>query len=97
MNSAARTGPGRIANSQLGKTLIGELDGHITDRLRQAELPVETTDNVQGHVWQKFILNAAITGLCLGDFADPNPRGTASAVRSTKRSCSWSRRSKGRL
>ncbi len=67
MNSAARTGPGRIAHTHLGKTLIGELDGRITDRLtafadrlRQTGLPVETTDNVHGHIWQKFILNAAI-------------------------------------
>ena len=67
MNSAARTGPGRIAHTYLGKTVIGELDGRMTDRLtaiadllREADLPVEITDNVQGHIWQKFILNAAI-------------------------------------
>ena len=67
MNSAARTGPGRIAHTYLGKTVVGELDGRITDRLtafadllRAADLPVELTDNVQGHIWQKFILNAAI-------------------------------------
>lgn len=67
MNSAARTGPGRIAHTYLGKTVIGELDGRTTvrltafaDLLRRAELPVEITDNVQGHIWQKFILNAAI-------------------------------------
>ncbi len=67
MNSCARTGPGRITHTYLGETIIGELDGRTTDRLnaladllRRAELPVETTDNVQGHIWQKFVLNAAI-------------------------------------
>ena len=67
MNSAARTGPGRIAHTHLGKTVLGELDGRTTPRLKAvatlfaaAELPVETTANIQGHVWQKFILNAAL-------------------------------------
>jgi 2-dehydropantoate 2-reductase len=82
-NSAARTGPGRVTHTYLGTTTIGELDGRITERLtafadllRAAELPVETTDNVQGHVWLKFILNAAInpvsaiTGLRPGEIAD---------------------------
>ena len=83
MNSCARTGPGRIAHTYLGKTVIGELDGRTTERLtamadllRRADLPVETTDNVQGHIWQKFILNAAInpvaaiTRLRPGEIAD---------------------------
>lgn len=82
-NSAARTGPGRVSHTYLGTTTIGELDGRITERLsafadllRAAELPVETTDNVQGHIWLKFILNAAInpvsaiTGLRPGEIAD---------------------------
>jgi 2-dehydropantoate 2-reductase len=67
MNSAARTAPGRVAHTHLGKTVVGELDGRVTDRLtafadllRATDLPVEITDNIQGHIWQKFILNAAI-------------------------------------
>ena len=82
-NSAARTGPGRVSHTYLGKTVIGELDGRITERLMafadllgRAELPVETTDNVQGQIWEKFILNAAInpvsaiTGLRPGEIAE---------------------------
>lgn len=67
MNSAARAGPGRIAHTHLGKTVLGELDGSTTPRLEAvaalfaaAELPVEISSNIQGHVWQKFILNAAL-------------------------------------
>jgi 2-dehydropantoate 2-reductase len=83
MNSAARTGPGRIAHTHLGKTVLGELDGSTTPRLEavaelfgKALLPVEITANIQGHVWQKFVLNAAlnpvsaITRLRPGEIAD---------------------------
>ena len=83
LESAARTWPGRIAHTHLGKTVLGELDGRTTPRLEAvaalfaaAELPVDITSNIQGHVWQKFILNAAldplaaITRLRLGDIAE---------------------------
>lgn len=89
MNSAARLGPGRIAHTHLGKTMLGELDGSTTDRLaalaalfEKSGLPVETTANIQGHVWQKFILNAAlnpvaaITGLRPGEIVE-NPEARA--------------------
>lgn len=67
MNSAARTGPGRVAHTHLGKTVLGELDGSRSERLAKvarlfeaAELPVAVSDNVMGHIWQKFVLNAAL-------------------------------------
>jgi 2-dehydropantoate 2-reductase len=67
MNSAARTAAGKVAHTHLGKTVLGELDGSTTPRLQAvaelctaAALPVEVTDNIQGHIWQKFILNAAL-------------------------------------
>jgi 2-dehydropantoate 2-reductase len=85
MNSAARTGPGRIAHTHLSKTVLGELDGSRTERLDEvaklfevAGLPVAVTDNVMGHIWQKFVLNAAlnpvsaITRLRPGEIAE-NP------------------------
>lgn len=71
MNSAARLAPGRIAHTHEGKTLIGELDGKTTERvqaivdlLTKGGLPVVATDNIQGHVWQKFVLNAGLNALC---------------------------------
>ena len=83
MNSAARTGPGRVAHTHLGKTVLGELDGSQSERLKElaalfeaAGLPVATSDNVMGHIWQKFVLNAAlnpvsaITRLRPGEIAD---------------------------
>ncbi len=71
MNSAARLGPGRVAHTHLGKTLLGELDGRASDRLTrlealftQAGLPVATTENIMGHIWQKLLLNVALNPVC---------------------------------
>lgn len=71
MNSAARTGPGHVAHTHLGKTVLGELDGRASARLERlaelfarAGLPATITDNIIGHIWQKFILNAALNPVC---------------------------------
>ena len=94
MNSAARTGPGRVAHTHLGKTVLGEPDGSRTERLEEvaklfeaAGLPVAVTDNVMGHIWQKFVLNAAlnpvsaITRLRPGEIADsPAARDLVNAI-----------------
>ncbi|WP_421725686.1 ketopantoate reductase family protein [Bauldia sp.] len=79
-NSAARLEPGHVLHSNTGETVIGELDGHRTRRIDEvaalfadAGLPIEVSDNVLGHVWMKFVLNAAInpvsalTGLRAGE------------------------------
>lgn len=70
-NSAARLAPGKVLHSNVGETTIGELDGRsservagIADLFRRANLPVETSDNVIGHIWMKFVLNAAINPVC---------------------------------
>jgi 2-dehydropantoate 2-reductase len=81
-NSAAKLAPGRVLHSNIGETAIGELDGSrserieaIADLFRRAGLPIEVSDNVLGHIWMKFILNAAInpvsavTGLRPGEIA----------------------------
>ena len=81
-NSGAGVGPGVAAHTNLGLTVIGELDGAITDRalaiaamFEAAGLPVEVVDNVEGHVWSKFVHNcainpvSAITGLRAGEIA----------------------------
>ncbi len=66
-NSGANLGPGRVSHTDLGITVIGELDGKRSSRalaiarmLEMAGLPVEVSDNIQGHVWSKFVHNCAI-------------------------------------
>lgn len=81
-NSAARIKPGHVLHSNIGETVIGEINGSETARvseiarlLRAAGLPLTVSDNVMGHIWMKFVLNAAInpvsamTGLRPGEIA----------------------------
>jgi 2-dehydropantoate 2-reductase len=81
-NSAARLGPGHVLHSNLGETVIGEIDGTLSDRVHglarlfaKAGLPIEVSGNVMGHIWMKFVLNAAInpvsavTGMRPGEIA----------------------------
>ena len=84
-NSGAVLGPGRALHSNAGPTVIGELDGRdtprvrdIAERLTRAGLPTRVSDNVIGAVWSKFVHNCAInpvsalTGLRPGEIArDP--------------------------
>jgi 2-dehydropantoate 2-reductase len=70
-NSAAKLAPGKVLHSNIGETTIGELDGSASDRVaaiaelfRQAGLPIVVSDNVLGHIWMKFVLNAAINPVC---------------------------------
>lgn len=66
-NSGANLGPGQVHHTNLGSTVIGETDGSLTDRARNIArlldtggLPVAVSDNVQGHIWSKFVHNCAI-------------------------------------
>jgi 2-dehydropantoate 2-reductase len=81
-NSGAGQEAGQVVHTNLGPTVIGEIDGRISDRahaiaarLTAAGLPTEVSDNVQGHVWSKFVHNCAInpvsavTGLRPGEIA----------------------------
>lgn len=70
-NSAAKLAPGKVLHSNLGETTIGELDGRSSERIAaiadlftRAGLPVTVSDNVLGHIWMKFVLNAAINPVC---------------------------------
>jgi 2-dehydropantoate 2-reductase len=85
-NSAAKLAPGRVLHSNLGETTIGELDGRSSARVaalaalfQRAGLPIVVSDNVIGHIWMKFVLNAAInpvsalTGLRPGEIARTAP------------------------
>jgi 2-dehydropantoate 2-reductase len=81
-NSAAKLGPGHVLHSNVDETTIGEIDGRRSERIeavarlfRRAGLPISISDNVLGHIWMKFVLNAAInpvsavTGLRPGEIA----------------------------
>jgi 2-dehydropantoate 2-reductase len=81
-NSGAGKGPGVAVHTNLGPTWIGELDGRISERVKNiaekfiaAGLPFELVDNVKGVVWSKFVHNcainpvAAVTGLRSGEIA----------------------------
>jgi 2-dehydropantoate 2-reductase len=66
-NSGAGLGPGRARHTNLGPTVMGETNGARSERaqeigrlLESAGLPVEISDNVQGHIWSKFVHNCAI-------------------------------------
>ena len=77
-------GPGHVVAGVKGKeTIIGELDGRITPRLRDvadtfnaANLVTDVTDNILGAMWDKLLINVAagalsgITGLNFGNLYD---------------------------
>jgi len=60
-------GPGHIIYGVRGKeTVIGELDGRITDRVRavagefeRAGMLIEVSDNIMGTIWDKLLINVA--------------------------------------
>ena len=60
-------GPAHVRIGTRGKeTIIGELDGRITDRVqavaeafRRAELPAEVSPNIMGVMWDKLLINVA--------------------------------------
>ena len=75
-----------MLHPNVGETTIGELGGSASGRVtaiaglfRQAGLPIVVSDNVLGHIWMKFVLNAAInpvsaiTGLRPGEIARTEP------------------------
>src|SRR5690606_16777102 len=60
-------GPGHIIYGVRGKeTVIGELDGGISDRVRaiahefeRAGMLIEVSENIMGTIWDKLLINAA--------------------------------------
>ena len=77
-------GPGHVVAGVKGKeTIIGELDGRTTPRIRDvadtfnaANLATAVTDNILGAMWDKLLINVAagalsgITGLNFGNLYD---------------------------
>lgn len=63
--------PGRIISGVKGKeTIIGELDGSLTERVeriaeafRQADMMIRVSDNILGTLWDKLLINVATGAL----------------------------------
>ncbi len=69
-HGATVLGPGEIYHAGRGPTVIGEVDGRITDRVKaiaelfnRAGIETEVTDNIMGAVWTKMLANVAINAL----------------------------------
>ena len=62
--------PGEIYHAGKGPTIIGELNGEITDRVKRiaetfnkAKIETKITRNIRGVLWDKIIINAGINAL----------------------------------
>lgn len=79
-------GPGRVDQTHMGPTTIGEPDGTTSPRVRAlaaaleaAGYPTTISDRIRSVVWTKLVLNAAInpltalTGLRIGEIARLEP------------------------
>jgi 2-dehydropantoate 2-reductase len=82
-HGATLLGPGHIRHAGWGKTYIGELDGKVTDRIKQialvfnqAGIETEVTSSIRELVWDKLFINiginalTALTGLKNGQLLD---------------------------
>jgi len=65
------TGPGVVCHSARGSVTFGELDGRVTDRIRQihdtfakAGVPSTLSKNIQGDLWTKLAWNSAFNQVC---------------------------------
>lgn len=69
-HGATMLGPGKIRHAGVGKTIIGELSGVTSERIKEvahvfsaAGLEVEISQNVLGLVWDKLLVNVGINAL----------------------------------
>lgn len=69
-HGATLLGPGRIFHAGTGDTVIGEPDGRHSARVEQlasvfrgAGIAAATSDNINGLIWTKLIVNAGINAL----------------------------------
>lgn len=83
-HGASLLGPGKIKHAGHGATVIGELDGSVTERIKMiAEVfqnakldPVAISENVMGLIWDKLLVNVginpvtAVTSLKNGEILD---------------------------
>jgi 2-dehydropantoate 2-reductase len=62
-------GPAHITKTSRGNFDIGELDGTITERVKEIANvlskvePAEVSDNIYGHLWSKLLINASMSGM----------------------------------
>ena len=61
---------GRIRHAAFEKTVIGEISGKVSERIKsisdifnQASIDTEISDNIEGVLWGKLLINAAINPL----------------------------------
>ena len=69
-HGATMLGPGKARHAGRGRTVIGESDGSVTERieairdtLNQAGIETDLSDNVLGLLWDKLLVNAGINAL----------------------------------
>jgi len=88
-NGSLLVKPGVIAHTGRGDTILGEQDGRVTQRMKriadtftQAGLNTRITDNIQGVVWMKTLVNSginpfgALTGMTNGELIrEPSLKG----------------------
>jgi 2-dehydropantoate 2-reductase len=74
--AAALAGPGRMRHAGRGDLVIGdtprETTATIAATFEHAGVPCRASDNIQGEIWQKLVLNCAsntITALCHAGYA----------------------------
>jgi 2-dehydropantoate 2-reductase len=66
---ATNHGPGHVSQTTRNPYVIGELNGSSTARIRRLREVLETvaevrvTDNLQGQIWSKLLVNSALSGL----------------------------------
>ncbi len=70
-SSAQKLAPGESDLTKLDPTVIGEIDGTVSSRVRglaetldQAGFMVNATENIVGTLWSKLIHNAAVNPIC---------------------------------
>ncbi len=70
-HSAAMAGPGHALHTNAGPTWLGERDGSRSDRLARLEaafaaagLNPVIVDDIQGYIWDKWVLNCAANAVC---------------------------------
>jgi 2-dehydropantoate 2-reductase len=74
--AAALSAPGRMRHAGRGDLVLGntprELTATIAETFERAGVPCRLTDNIQGELWQKLVLNCAsnaVTALCHAGYA----------------------------
>jgi 2-dehydropantoate 2-reductase len=60
--AAAMTGPGRVKHHGRGDIVVGGV-AHVPAMLREAGIPCRVTDNIDGELWTKLVMNCAYNAI----------------------------------